>query len=42
VQVLLAVAHGAFILTPEWVTASLEAGRWLPEKAFLSRVSLML
>ena len=38
-QVLLAVAQGAFILSPEWVTASLEAGRWLPEAAFASKVS---
>jgi len=37
-QVLLAVAQGAFILTPEWVTASLEAGRWLPEAKFISEV----
>ncbi len=37
-QVLLAIAQGAFILTPEWVTASLEAGRWLPEAKFISKV----
>ena len=38
-QVLLAVAQGAFILSPEWVTASLEVGRWLPEDRFISKVS---
>ena len=37
-QVLLAVAQGAYILTPEWVTASLEAGEWLPEDEFISKV----
>ena len=42
VQVLLAVAQGAFIMTPEWVTASLEAGRWLPEEKYLSNVSPVL
>lgn len=38
VQVLLAVASGAYLMTPAWVTASLEAGRWLPEQQFLSTV----
>ena len=38
-QVLLAVAQGAFIMTPEWVTASLEAGHWLPEDGFISKVT---
>jgi hypothetical protein len=29
-KLMLAVAHGAVLLSPEWVTASLEAGLWLP------------
>lgn len=33
-QVLLAVAAGAWLLTPEWVSASLQAGHWLPEAPF--------
>ena len=38
-QVLLAVANGAWLLTPEWVTASLEAGQWLPEPPFEAKVA---
>lgn len=37
-QVLLAIAAGAVLVTPEWLTASLEAGEWLPEEPFLSKV----
>ena len=37
-QVLLAIANGAWLLTPEWVTASLHAGAWLPEGPFQSQV----
>lgn len=37
-QLLLAVASGAYLMTPAWVTASLEAGYWLPEQPFLSTV----
>jgi hypothetical protein len=33
-KVLLAVANGAALLAPEWVTASLDAGRWLPPAGF--------
>ena len=33
-KVLLAISRGAVIVTPEWITASLEAGRWLPETPF--------
>ena len=38
VQVLLAVAAGAWLLTPEWVDASLQAGHWLPEAPFQAQV----
>ena len=37
-QLLLAVASGAYLMTPAWVTASLEAGHWLPEQTYLSNV----
>ncbi len=37
-QLLLAVANGAHILSPEWLTASREAGRWLPEADFIADV----
>ena len=37
-QVLLAVAQGAWLVSPEWVSASLEAGRWLPEQPFEAQV----
>jgi hypothetical protein len=40
-QVLLAVANGAWLLTPEWVTASLEAGHWLPEPPFEAKVACL-
>ena len=33
-KALLAVANGAWLVSPEWVTASLEAGRWQPEHEF--------
>ena len=33
-QVLLAVAAGAWLMTPEWVAASLQAGHWLPEAPY--------
>ena len=39
-QVLLAVANGAWLLSPEWVTASLEAGQWLPEQPFEAQVRI--
>ena len=38
-QVLLAIAAGAVLVTPEWLTSSLEAGEWLPEAPFLAQVS---
>lgn len=38
VQVLLAIAAGAVLVTPEWLTASVEAGEWLPEEPFLPQV----
>lgn len=38
VQVLLAIAAGAMLVTPEWLTASVEAGEWLPEEPFLAQV----
>ena len=37
-QVLLAIANGAWLLRPEWVSASLEAGQWLPEPPFEAKV----
>lgn len=37
-KVLLAITNGAWLLSPEWVTASLEAGRWLPESRFPATV----
>ena len=37
-QVLLAITAGALLVTPEWLTASLEAGEWLPEEPFLAKV----
>lgn len=37
-QVLLAIAAGAMLVTPDWLTASLEAGEWLPEAPFLAQV----
>lgn len=33
-KLMLAVAHGAVLLSPEWVTASLEAGSWLPPNQY--------
>jgi len=36
--VLLAIAAGAVLVTPDWLTASLEAGEWLPEAPFLAQV----
>lgn len=35
-QLMLAIANGAYILQPSFVTASREAGRWLSENDFLS------
>ena len=37
-QVLLAIAAGAMLVTPEWLTASMEAGDWLPEEPYLAQV----
>ena len=37
-QLLLAGANGAHILSAEWLTASREAGRWLPEADFTAEV----
>lgn len=34
VQVLLAVANGAHLVSPKWVTESVAAGRWLPEDGY--------
>ena len=34
----MAVANGAHILSTEWLTASREAGRWLPEADFAAEV----
>ena len=37
-KLMLAVANGAWLLSPQWVTASLEARRWLPESQFPAKV----
>lgn len=37
-KTMLAVVHGAYLLRPEYVTASLEAGFWLPEENYLANV----
>lgn len=37
-KLLLAVANGALLMSPEWVTASIEAGHWLPEGPYLADV----
>jgi hypothetical protein len=37
-KVMLAIANGAWLVSPEWITASLEAGRWLPESQFSAKV----
>lgn len=37
-QVMLAVTNGAHILSPEWLSASREAGHWLPEADFAVEV----
>ena len=35
-KTMLAVAAGAWLLSPAWLTASLEAGRWQPEAQFVA------
>lgn len=35
---MLAILNGAHLLSPEWVTASIEAGYWLPETNFMADV----
>ena len=35
---MLAVLHGAYLLTPEYVTDSIAAGRWLDEDKYLADV----
>jgi len=37
-KVMLAILNGAHLLSPEWVTASIEAGYWLPEPNFVADV----
>lgn len=37
-KAMLAVANGAILLDPEWITASLEAGRWVAEEPYKSKV----
>lgn len=37
-KTMLAILHGAYLLRPEYVTASLDAGYWLPEEFFLANV----
>lgn len=37
-KAMLGVLHGAYFLRPEYVTASLEAGHWLPEEDYLADV----
>ncbi len=38
-KLMLAVANGAFLLTPEWLTASIEANTWLPEASYTAKVN---
>ena len=40
VQVLLGIAAGAWLLTPEWLAASAAAGRWLDEHRFAAEVPI--
>lgn len=37
-KVMLGVINGAYFLTPEWLIASMEAGRWLPQEDFLAPI----
>jgi microcephalin len=37
-KAMLAVANGAYIISPEWISASLEAGKWLPESDYRAKV----
>ncbi len=37
-QVLLAIAAGAWLLTPDWIAASMAAGMWLDEHSFQAEV----
>lgn len=37
-KAMLAVANGGYFLSPEWITASLEAGKWLPESEYPAKV----
>ncbi|RMZ54717.1 hypothetical protein APUTEX25_003095 [Auxenochlorella protothecoides] len=34
IKLLLALANGAWLVTPQWITASLDAGEWLPARQF--------
>ncbi|KAL6766685.1 hypothetical protein ACKKBG_A36965 [Auxenochlorella protothecoides x Auxenochlorella symbiontica] len=34
IKLLLALANGAWLVTPQWITASLDAGEWLPVRQF--------
>ena len=38
VQVLLGIATGAWLLTPDWIAASAAAGKWLSERSFQAEV----
>lgn len=38
VQVLLGIAAGAWLLTPDWIAASAAAGKWLSERSFQAEV----
>ena len=40
VQVLLGIAAGAWLLTPQWLAASAAAGRWLDEHGFEAEVPI--
>ena len=40
VQVLLGIAAGAWLLTPEWLAASAAAGRWQDEHGFEAEVPI--
>lgn len=41
-KLLLAVAHGAHLLSPSWLTNSQAAGQWLPTAPFTAQVATFI
>ena len=41
-QVLLGIAAGAWLLTPDWIAASAAAGKWLDERGFKAEARYLL